>query len=219
MQSLVVSIHIPPEMVPIPNGTYRQGGESDFIPEVNIQAFAMGKHEVTFEEYDRFAIATNRPFPNDQAWGRGPRPVINVSWEEARAYAAWLAGETGQRYRLPTESEWEYAARSGAKQETWAGTSEENQLGIYAVFSENSGGKTAEVGSKQSNAFGLYDMSGNVWEWVEDCLHANYKGAPTDGSAWLEATGGDCSLRVVRGGAWFFTPDALRSSNRFRGTP
>ena len=225
IQSLVVSIHVPPEMVPIPGGKYQQGdveglGESwrNPVREVTIQPVAMGKHEVTFEEYDRFAIATNRRLPEDQGWGRGQRPVINVTWENARDYAKWLSEETGEFYRLPTESEWEYAARSGDKQDAWAGTSEESQLGDYAVYVTNSGNRTAEVGSKAANGFGLKDLSGNVWEWVEDCLHGTYDGAPPDGSAWLETNEGDCSLRVIRGGSWFNSSSYLRASNRSRDT-
>jgi len=228
VQSLVMSIHVLQEMVPIPGGTYRQGdveglGEASSNPvrDVTIQPFAMSKYEVTFEEYDQFVIATNRDhLPNDQRWGRDQRPVINVSWEDAKAYAAWMSEKTGKRYRLPTESEWEYAARSGEKEEVWAGTSDETQLKEYAVYTANSGNRTAEVGEhegREPNSFGLYDMSGNVWEWVEDCEHYDYQGAPTDGSAWLEGEGGDCTQRVVRGGSWDNTPGALEASHRYMG--
>ena len=143
---------------------------------------------------------------------------MNVSWEDAKAYAAWLSQQTGRYYRLPTESEWEYAARSGTKQDAWAGTSEESELRDHAVFADNSGNRTAEVGSKLANGFGLYDLSGNVWEWVEDCLHTNYQQGPTDGSAWLEANGGDCEKRVFRGGYWDNEPVHLRASTRGRDT-
>lgn len=221
VQSLVVSIHMPPEMVPIPGGTFRQGDVENLgepwrnpVREVSLQPFAMGKYEVTFEEYDRFAIATNREFPSDQGWGRRARPIMNVSWDDAKAFAAWLSKETGKGYRLPTESEWEYAARSGDKQEAWAGTSEKSQLGDYAVYLANSGNRTAVVGDKQPNAFGLHDLSGNVWEWVEDCSHGSYNKAPVDGSAWLKADDGDCSLRVLRGGSWDSNPANLRASGR-----
>ena len=110
---------------------------------------------------------------------------------------------TGKRYRLPTEAEWEYAARSGSKDDIYAGTSEENQLPTYAVYNQRG---TSPVGAKKPNGLGLYDMSGNVWEWVEDCLHGSYRGAPRDGSAWLDADGGDCSGRVLRGGSWLYLP-------------
>ncbi|GJL51059.1 MAG: hypothetical protein NPIRA01_22860 [Nitrospirales bacterium] len=222
VQSLVVSIHVDPTMVSIPTGIFRQGdveglGEAwrNPVRTVTIPAFSMGQYEVTFEEYDKFAIATGRGLPNDQRWGRGLRPVINVSWEDAKAYAEWLSEATGKRFRLPTESEWEYAARSG-DEEIWSSTSDESQLSEYAVYMENSGKRTAIVGEKKPNTFELYDLSGNVWEWVEDCLHDTYKGAPVDGSAWLEAESGDCTQRMIRGGGWANTSEVLRSSLRRR---
>ncbi len=224
VQSLFVSIHLEPGMQPIAAGSFRQGdtqgrgsGDEQPVHEVTIKAFTMGKFEVTFEEYDRFALATGRSFPADQGWGRGQRPVINVSWDEAKAYADWLSEKMKKRYRLPTESEWEYAARGQGKDDLWAGTSDEKQLPDFAVYAANSQNRTAPVGSDQGrnpNAIGLYDMSGNVFEWVEDCWHGSYKQAPTDGSAWLEANGGNCQGRVVRGGSWFNFPEFLRVSNR-----
>ena len=172
-QSQFMSIHIAPVMVPVPAGTFRQGEivkgfRAESVHGVTIKSFAMGKYEVTFEEYDRFAIAEGRLLPSDQDWGRGRRPVINVSWQDAKDYVAWLSKKTGKRYRLPTESEWEYAVRSGAKQEMWAGTSEEAELEEYAVYDKNSSDRTAEVGTKRANGFQLHDLSGNVREWVED---------------------------------------------------
>ena len=221
VQSIFVSIHVAPDMETVSGGTYRQGdihglGESwrNPVREVTLKDFALGKYEVTFEEYDSFAIATGRKLPGDQGWGRGRRPVMMLSWENARDYAAWVSDKTGMRFRLPTESEWEYAARSRVTDQVWAGTSDEEQLGKYAVYRDNSGMRTAMVGKKKPNGLGLHDMSGNVWEWVEDCWHENYKGAPEDGSAWLEAGGGSCDLRVIRGGSWFYSPGNLRSSYR-----
>lgn len=151
----------------------------------------------------------------DAAGGRWP--VINVSWDDAKAYAKWLSEATGKRYRLPTESGWEYAARSIAKNkdDIWAGTSDEGELKDYAVYGA---GRTEPVGSKRPNSLGLYDMTGNVWEWVEDCWHENYKDAPTDGSAWLETGGRDCGRRVVRGGSWDGRPGTLRASYRSGGS-
>lgn len=222
--SLVIGIQKEPDMVPVTGGTFQQGdtegvGESWRRPvhAVTLNSFELGKYEVTFDEYDRFAVATGRRLPEDEGWGRGQRPVIDVSWQEAKAYTDWLSNQTGKSYRLPSESEWEYAARSGAQQEAWAGTSQEAQLVQYAVFFDNSGGHTAEVGNKQPNSFGLYDLSGNVWEWVEDCEHATYEGAPQNGSVWRQENGGDCLRHVVRGGSWGYNSGSLRVSDRGRG--
>jgi len=186
LKSTFARIHVEPEMVEVKAGTFRMGDVGGMgnqlerpAHDVKIQKlFKLGKYEVTFDEYDRFAVATGRPLPGDQAWGRGRRPVINVSWEDARDFAIWLSKQTGKRYRLPTEAEWEYTARSGGKDEIWAGTSDEKQLAEYAVFNKS---HTEPVGSRKPNVLELYDMSGNVWEWVEDCWHNDYKEAPTDG--------------------------------------
>lgn len=151
--------------------------------------FAIAMYETTFEEYDRFAQATGRRLPGDEGWGRGARPVINVSWNDAKAYAEWLSQQTGKRYRLPTEAEWEYAARDGGLDQKWAGTSDQTQLKQYAVY----GTKHPEpVRSRKPNEIGLYDMSGNVAEWVEDCFGYN--------KAWLATH--DCDRRKVRGGSY-----------------
>lgn len=209
-----------PPMVLIQPGSFQMGdwtgrGQDDERPVHEVRfprAFAMGQYEVTFAEYDTFAKATGRKLPRDEGWGRGQRPVINVSWDDAKAYAQWLSQQTGKRYRLPTEAEWEFAARSGGKQEIWAGTSEESQLGNYAVYFKYQ--KMAEVGSKEPNGLGLYDMSGNVWEWVEDCWHGTHEGAPPDGRAWVKAGLNFCGQRVIRGNSWFGEPVHLRSSSR-----
>ncbi len=175
------------------------------IHEVQVtKPFAIALYETTFKEYDRFAQATGRQLPKDEGWGRETRPVINVSWNDATAYSKWLSQRTGKRYRLPTEAEWEYAAKGGGQDQTWAGISDESQLKDYAVKGAH---RTEPVGSKQPNRLGLYDMSGNVWEWVEDCVHEDYNGAPTDGSAWLETNGGHCVRRVLRGGYWYGYPE------------
>jgi formylglycine-generating enzyme required for sulfatase activity/energy-coupling factor transporter ATP-binding protein EcfA2 len=221
VKSVIMSVHVLPEMVPVQAGTFQMGDVEKLgdawrnpVHPVTIKPFSMGTYEVTFDEYDAFAIATGRRLPEDQGWGRGKRPVINVSWDDAKAYAAWLSNETGNRYRLPTESEWEYAARYGSRQEVWAGTSEESHLEEFAVFFNNSGNRTAEVGTKQANGYGLHDLSGNVWEWGEDCMHGTYDHAPQDGSAWLEQNEGDCGRRVIRGGSWGSGPGSLRASIR-----
>jgi formylglycine-generating enzyme required for sulfatase activity len=146
----------------------------------------------------------------DNGWGRGERPLILVSWEEAKAYAAWLKRMTGKDYRLLTESEWEYAARAG-NQGRYSFGDDQTQLGDYAWFQGNTS-RTQPVGTKKPNAFGLYDMHGNVWQWVEDCYHSSYQGAPLDGSARID----QCLERhVIRGGSWFDFGDHLRSA--FRG--
>jgi formylglycine-generating enzyme required for sulfatase activity len=211
------------KMVLIPAGEFRMGspdeGDKGERPAHEVRftkPFAMARYETTFEEYDRFAQATGRKLPDDAGFGRDRRPVINVSWKDAKDYAQWLSQKTGKQYRLPTESEWEYAARAGGTDE-WSETSPQEQLTAYAVYSANSQNRTAPVGSKKPNRLGLYDMSGNVWEWVEDCLHINYKDAPKDGSAWGAAGGGDCGQRVARGGSWLNLPGSLRASYRYRG--
>ncbi|KOR28189.1 hypothetical protein TI04_11600, partial [Achromatium sp. WMS2] len=135
---------------------------------------------------------------DDRGWGRGNRPVINVTWDDAVAYTKWLSQQTGKDYRLPTEAQWEYAARAGSTSRYFFGD-DANRLGDYAWYDGNSNSKTHPVGQKQPNAWGLYDVHGNVWEWTQDRWHGDYSGAPTDGSAWES---GDSPLRVLRGGSW-----------------
>ena len=139
-------------------------------------------------------------------WGRGLRPVINVSSESAKAYVAWLSKQTGKPYRLLSEAEWEYACRAGTETRYSFGDEITKK---DANFHER---KTSKVGSYRPNRWGLYDMHGNVWEWVEDCWNGSYKGAPKDGSAW---TKGDCHRRVLRGGSWYYLPGFLRSAVRY----
>ncbi len=211
-----------PEMVVIPAGQFRMGdlnggGKSSEKPvhEVRIaQPFAMGRYEVTFAEYDRYAQATGKEKPDDRGWGRGNRPVVNVSWQDAQGYAKWLSQETGQRYRLPSEAEWEYAARAGSTTIYSWGNSPSGRHANARGRGWPSGGyeNTAPTGSFIPNQFGLYDMSGNVGECVEDCWHENYAGAPVDGSAWVR--GGDCDLRVMRGGSFLSGPAVVRSAHR-----
>ncbi len=217
-----------PEMVVLPTGSFRMGdlsgGGYDYekpIRTVTItRPIAMGGYEVSFEDYDRFAdTTTGVDRPNDEGWGRGTRPVINLSQEDAKAYAVWLSAQTGKRYRLPSEAEWEYAARSGTTTRySWGDSINCNQ----ARYGRRNNGEcsdsldgTVAVGSFAANAFGLYDMHGNVWEWVEDC-YGDYADAPTDGSA---RTGCDDSLAVLRGGSWSNGPQGLRSANRGRNRP
>ena len=225
-----------PDMVALPGGTFTMGspdteqerGNAEGPQHrVTVPAFALGRTEVSFADYDRFAGATDRKKPDDRGWGRGERPVINVSADDARAYAVWLSEQTGQQYRLPTEAEWEYAARAGTTTPFWTGdcisTNQANYDGNYDydACGAKTGvyrAKTVPVGSLPANAFGLHEMAGNVYEWTADCWHDNYYRAPTDGSAWRGANGGDCARRVLRGGSWFGSPLNLRSANRGRNT-
>ena len=200
-----------PEMVVIPAGRFRMGclsnddscgSDEKPIHEVRIsQAFALSVYEVTFEDYDRFTHP-NKVY--DEGWGRGNRPVINVSWNDAKEYVAWLSSQTGSEYRLPSESEWEYAARAGSTMKySWGNTIGANRAncndwGDGGCGSQWDGKQTAPVGSFAPNGFGLYDMHGNVYEWVEDCWNTSYAGAPSDGSPWRQ---GECAKRVLRGGS------------------
>jgi formylglycine-generating enzyme required for sulfatase activity len=167
---------------------------------------AVGRYPVTFYEYDHFAQATKRERPHDH--DRGRLPMIYVSWEDAKSYLEWLTAQAGQPYRLLSEAEWEYACRAGTITRYWWGDeiTPEN-----ANYGQNVN-KTSEVGKYSPNSFGLYDLHGNVWEWVEDRWNDSYIGAPDDGSAWLA---GDDSRRVLRGGSWIALPHELRSA--FRG--
>ncbi len=208
-----------PEMVMIPSGSFQMGCVSGRrcsdaekpVHEVMIDSFALSKYEVTFEEYDAFTDATGRERADDEGWGRGRRPVINVSWFDAMAYTQWLSSQTGKTYRLPSEAEWEYAARAGTETMfSWGNDSGYNRANCNGCGSRWDKKQTAPVGSFEANGWGLYDMHGNVWEWVRDCRNESYRGAPTDGSAWI----GICSERVLRGGSWYFSPWVLRSAYR-----
>ena len=212
------------EMVVIPAGSFQMGCVSGIncsydekpVHEVKIDSFAMSKYEVTFKEYDVFTDATGRERVDNEGWGRGLRPVVNVSWYDAMAYTEWLSEQTGDRYRLPTEAEWEYAARAGTETAySWGDSIGRNRANCDGCASLWDGERTALVGSFKANGWGLYDMHGNAGEWVQDCWNANYEGAPTDGTAWLS---GDCGRRVVRGGSWNLYPRHLRSAYRLRST-
>ena len=214
-----------PVMVMIPAGTFRMGCLSndddcsdDELPlrDVTIgRPFALSVYEATFAEWDACVAAggCGGHEPDDEGWGRGSRPVVNVSWDDARAYAQWLSAQTGAEYRLPSESEWEYAARAGtATKYSWGNEIGVNRANCSGCVSWWDYDLTAPVGAFESNAFGLHDMHGNVWEWVADCS-GSYAGAPTDGSAWPH---GECSRRVLRGGAWSNIPRFLRAADRGR---
>ena len=179
---------------------------------VRVPSFELSKYEVTFEEYDAFTDATGRERAYDNGWGRGQRPVINVSWEDAVAYTQWLSSQTGEHYRLPSEAEWEYAARAGSTtQYSWGNDIGRNHANCWDCGSRWDDNQTAPVGSFSANRWGLYDMHGNVWEWVQDCYNYSYRDAPTDGSAWES---GNCSERVLRGGSLNDSYWRLRSANR-----
>ncbi len=159
------------------------------------------------------AVACSGYRPDDLGWGRGDRPVVHVSWQDAKTYVRWLSRKTGKTYRLLSEAEWEYAARASSRTMfPWGnsmGSGYANCDGCGSVWDDD---MTAPVGSFAPNAFGLHDMHGNVYEWVEDCWHSNYVGAPSDGSAWT--SGGVCQIRILRGGSYDDTPTLVRSANR-----
>ena len=211
-----------PEMVVIPAGSFLMGSpESEKKrygwegPQHRVtirEPFAVGAYPVTFEEWDACAAdgGCGGYRPDDKGWGRGRQPVINVSWEDAQAYVKWLSRKTGEEYRLLSEAEWEYAARAGTTTRYSFGNSISKSQANYCWFGV---GRTTLVGSYPPNAYGLYDMHGNVWEWVQDCWNGSYAGALNNGDAWEV---GDCSCRVLRGGSWFNNSRILRSARRGR---
>ncbi|MXW73451.1 MAG: formylglycine-generating enzyme family protein [Gammaproteobacteria bacterium] len=212
-----------PEMVVIPAGGFSMGCVSGLdcyddekpVHQVTIsEPFAVSKYEITFEDYDRFSGPGTT---DDQGWGRGRLPVLKVSWNDAKEYVAWLSAQSGRPYRLLSEAEWEYAARAGsATKYAWGNSIEDNRANCYGCGSQWDYEQAAPVGSFEPNAFGLHDVHGNVYEWVEDCWNGSYEGAPADGSAWLS---GDCGRRIVRGGAWDDFPDDLRIALRVSAAP
>lgn len=211
-----------PEMVVLPSGDFRMGDQADVgddnekpVHIVTIEKpFALSRFEITFAEYDVFATATKRPLPDDSGWGRGNQPVVNVSWRDAVAYADWLRNETGQPYRLPSEAEWEYAARGGTLTTYWWGDDLKPNMAVCAgCDSPFDGKKPAPVGSFPANGWGLHDMTGNIDEWVADCYADNYKQAPIDGSAYDEKP---CQNRAMRGGSWFEIDRLIRPASRYR---
>jgi formylglycine-generating enzyme required for sulfatase activity len=220
-----------PEMIVVPAGSFSMGsptaekGRSAVEgPQHNVtiaQPFAVSKYQLTFDEWGTCAAYGDcDPRVSDSGFGRGNRPVIYVTWDDAERYVAWLSRMTGKTYRLLYEAEYEYATRAGTQTAyPWG-----NDIKLDGKAMANCNGcgsqwdnrQTAPVGSFDPNKFGLYDMVGNVFEWVEDCAHGNYNGAPTDTSAWIE--GGDCSVRVVRGGSWINSPELLRAAIRGWGS-
>jgi len=216
-----------PVMVVIPAGTFMMGASiddprpfADELPRhrVTVQPFAVSQTEVTYADYERFARATQRGLPGERGASRDTTPAI-VTWREASDYAAWLTGQTGAKYRLPSESEWEYAARASTTTAFSVGpciTFEQANFDDFAAYgvcptTHRGLGEARAVAAYPPNAFQLHDVSGNVWEWVQDCYVPNYDRAPDDGSAFTQ---GDCGLHVMRGGSWASDALNVRSSNR-----
>jgi formylglycine-generating enzyme required for sulfatase activity len=220
-----------PVMIIIPTGSFMRGSSEDEPQRSNeegpqrqvtiSQVFAAGKFAVTFDEWDLcVSLGGCSSYPSDAGWGRKLRPVINVSWDDAKAYVAWLSKHTGKTYRLLSEAEREYIARAGTTTAYWWGdridTTLANYDGTKRYGTEEPGlyrQQTISVNSFFPNPWGLYQVHGNVWEWAEDCYHDAYEGAPTDGSPRLS---GDCTRRVLRGGSWGSQPRNLRSAARYR---
>jgi formylglycine-generating enzyme required for sulfatase activity len=209
-----------PELVLIPAGSFMMGSTElfDFETPVHqvkiVRPFYVGQSEVTYEEWDACVMDGGCQYrPNDRGLGRGSRPVADVDWNDAQTYIAWLSRKTGRTYRLPTESEWEYAARAGTSATyPWGTTFEKekaNCMGCNAAQLNH----TTNTGTFPPNAFGLFDMAGNAAQWVEDCWHPNYRGAPSDGSAWVTP---QCGERVLRGGSFNNDPRYLRTAARFK---
>ena len=202
----------------IPAGSFRMGdmtgnGDSNEKPvrAVSVSGFKLMTTEVTWNHYQPCIDAGVCMDPKDKGWGRGDRPVIYVSWNTVQTYINWLEEQTGLSWRLPSEAEWEYAARAGTTTDyNWNSNSiAANQ----ANYDESGNGKTVAVGRYPANRWGLYDMHGNVWEWTQDCWNESYQGAPSDGETWER---GDCSNRVMRGGAWVGSARGLSSSYRYK---
>ena len=228
-----------PELVIVPAGEFQMGsrgseegrnGDESPVHVVTFERpFAIGKYEVTFDEWDACVAEKVCEAVPDEGWGRGRRPVLYVNFKMAGDYARWLSGKTRQTYRLPSEAEWEYAARGGSTTPWFWGEDSKQacvfgNVGDQTVKPEHPDwplhdctdgfAKTSPVGSFKPNGFGLHDTAGNVWEWVEDCYNPTYEGAPKDGRAWLA---GDCARRVDRGGGWYNKPSAVRSALRYAG--
>ncbi len=192
---------------------FDEGGGDDERPvhTVQINSYSISRTEITFEQYDKFCNATGRNRPSDNGWGRGNRPVINVTWDDAVAFCTWAGTQLGRKVRLPTEAEWEYAARAGLPNIRFAGTNRYDQINDYFWYNLNSGDKTNPVGQKLPNAFGLYDMSGNVLEWCSDWYERSYYNVSPVKNPQGPATG---VYRVLRGGAYMVGLGGCRVATR-----
>ncbi len=208
---------IEPIMVQLPSGTFMMGSDDmdadtlsseKSLHPVYINSFEIGKYPITQREWE--AIMGNNPsyFKGDEN-----RPVENINWFDTQEYIQKLNQLTGKNYRLPSEAEWEYACKAGMQYQ-YSGS---DDVHLVAWHEENSNGTTHPVGQKQANAWGLYDMSGNVWEWVQDWFHENYNGAPTDGRAW--ETDMTHEARVLRGGSWIDFASYTRAAYRSYFSP
>lgn len=208
-----------PDMIKIAAGTFDMGsaGSSRHADErprhsVKVGAFAMSKYEITFTQYDKFIQATGKKLPDDLYMDRTTHPAIFITWDDAYYYVKWLSEQTGHKYRLPSESEWEYAAGTGKRSPYWWGFNEEpKRAHCFGCGSGLDPRKPTKVGSFGANEFGLYDTAGNVAEWVHDCWHDTYKDAPTSAEVW---EGGDCAYRVARGGSYGSPPQSIRHAKR-----
>jgi formylglycine-generating enzyme required for sulfatase activity len=213
-----------PQMIVVPAGKFTMGSpatekgrDKNEGPQHEVaiaRPFAVSKFEVTFEQWEacvQYGGCTRVGSP----FGGGKQPAVNISWNEAQEYVKWLSELTGQKYRLLSEAEWEYAARAGTTG-PYSFEGDESTLSEYAWYGHNSRAQTHPAGEKKPNAFGLYDMHGNAEEWVQDCFQFGYESSPTDGSAWTQ---GDCRSRMFRGGSWFSSPRYLRSAFRYSGYP
>lgn len=218
--NLILSNLPPPKMVAIPPGSFTMGstdGDSNGKPVHRVTigtAFELSATPITFDQWDAcLADGGCGGYKPGDGWGRGKYPVINVSWNDAQNYIAWLNRKTGKTFRLPTEAEWEYAARGGTTTTYWWGDAVgTNNANCNGCGNRWDGRQTAPVASFRANPFGLYDMLGNVFQWVQDCYADNYQNAPADGSAVLENN--SCDVRVLRGGSWSYSPNYLRSAYR-----
>lgn len=209
-----------PELVLIPAGSFEMGSNEMFefekpVHQVTIRApFYLATREITFEEWDACVDQGGcSQRPNDRNLGRGRRPVTDISWEDADGYVAWLSARTGRKYRLPTEAEWEYAARAGSTASYPWGRTIDKEMANCLGCNAQQRRQAIETGQFPPNAFGLYDMAGNAAEWVADCWSENYRAAPRDGSAY---TAPGCRERVLRGGSFNNDPRYLRSAARFK---
>ncbi|MEQ8506493.1 MAG: formylglycine-generating enzyme family protein [Rhodospirillales bacterium] len=207
-----------PEMVVLPKGAFIMGStllpaEQPKHPVFIKKSFAMSRFEITFDNWEACLTEGGCSHnPHDHNWGRGRQPIMNIDFHMAEGYAKWLSNKTGQTYRLPSEAEWEYAARAGSTTAFWFGDKEaDGKINCRNCAGAVPGHRNGPVGMFEPNPFGLYDMHGNAYEWVSDCWVPHYQGAPRDGSPRVD---GDCNIRVIRGGSWYYYARQSRSASR-----